>query len=197
MLSISAYNSFEELEDPDDDQAFEPDELLSESSTDENGPIEGGAGAVVVVDVGEAVLDPVLALVPAPPESKWPRFKVPGGWIIITDKEMNAACDNADHVNPKNPCRLNRTIKPARPDTTILGRPAAFLMAWLAHRTCKSEPLHKSSAVKSKRTAADRAALSLEVRERMRDWLEASGPPEILLAERELRAGEPREQGAL
>ena len=93
-------------------------------------------------------IPPVLALLELPPPlTKHPTFKVPGGYIILRPNSMDAHCSNPAHKCSRNPCRLDRTLRPRKPRTTVSGRPLACLLAWLLHgRNCESKDRHKGSA---------------------------------------------------
>ena len=106
-----------------------------------------------------------------PPESIHPRFEVPGGWIVVRPNNLDAHCNNPDHNDPANPCRVTKGTNP-KDMFGNNGRPAALLMAWLANSSkFEDRHSHGRSIFKSSRTPADKIALGQTARNEWRKWL--------------------------
>ena len=198
--------------------AWEPHDPDCErdSGSDDSGFEFGGrdGGGVVHVNppfpLGCLVVDPVpiagavVAVPPVPlpavrpPRTKHPRYDVPGGWIIIRPTHIDAHCNcPTHHVDDAHGCRTMVIRNPSAPNS-ILGRQAAWLMAWLAHGPdCEDKEEHASAAKPlPRRSAKGIIALSISKRNVWRDWLH-DNQPVIEEAERLRRVGEPIEQPEL
>ncbi len=118
----------------------------------------------------------------AEPLRKKPRFsnpswEVPGiGWIVhdVARNSLDAHCGSLQHVNVKNPCRLNRTLLPGRHPAQ--GKPVGLLFAWLfANAKRPSQCLHHQMTVKRHQTADDLKELSFDKRVAARKWARDHG----------------------
>jgi hypothetical protein len=142
--------------------------------------------------------DAVVAVPPGqPPRAKHMRIDVPGGWISITPTNIDAHCSDPRHESANgHGCSTNSTRTPKNSETSIEGRRAAWLMAWLAYgQHCTTRDAHKAavSRKKSDRPPEARAAMSLAIREDWRKWLNVNRPA-IVQEERPKRSSEPDEQ---
>ena len=125
------------------------------------------------------------------PNTHHPKYKVPGGWLVCRPGWLDAHCDNPEHYNEANPCRINKSVSPANPNSDA-GRPAALLMAWLAHSAHFTDRVQHGKAIfKSNRDAKGKEALGDTIRDSWRQWL--IGEPsvaKVLEHERDKRAKE-------
>ena len=148
------------------------------SSSSSSAPAASGGGGQVGGSSASAFsVPPPPAAHPVEPERKRRRqpaaedmavntvWVVPGGRLVYSEKqdELSAHCALAAHLNPQNPCRLNRTCKEDHSPSKARGRPLGFLLAWLAdadrheHRTAH----HRARLAQ---TPEDADALSYEKR---------------------------------
>ena len=124
------------------------------------------------------------------------RIDVPGGYLVLRPGWIDAHCECVDHRLGDRECKADSTTTPTGA-TSIYGRKAAFLMAWLAFgQECTTRDMHRNAAGwPSKRSKLAEKAMSLGERIKWREWLRKHRP-EVLAHERPLRAValEPEEQ---
>ena len=76
-------------------------------------------------------------------------YDVPVGFIVhnVAANSLDAHCSHLGHVDPSNPCRLNRTVFPGPRGRGGQGRPVGLYMAWLAAAAkYDSRVAHKAAA---------------------------------------------------
>ena len=168
----------------------------------ESGDGEGSGGEVDPAGVGPAAPVAVVPLAAVPlPKTKCPHIILDIGVIVISPKTLDGHCKNPAHnLDKANPCSKNRTRKPANEETTALGRPGAWLCAWMECAfDFPDQASHQKAGhhIPSQRSDKGKAALTEEIRKKWRTWLVDNGHKAILDAERLLRDGEPQEQPML
>jgi hypothetical protein len=117
---------------------------------------------------------------------------------------MDAHCNNPKHFAKGNPCRVNKSICPGVYGSA-LGRPAALLLAWLAHSnhfsdadTATNRANHGKCIFKCNRSALDKVALGDSKRAELRAWLlDRPAMEKVLKHERKQRGDEPSEPPGL
>ncbi len=109
-------------------------------------------------------------------------WNVPGGRICFLKDELSAHCNHPPHKDTKNPCRLNRTIRPHAHSKYAQGRPLGYLLAWLEDQ---ARHPHRTShnRVRLQNTAEDLGAVSYERRLACRVKL-GNRYPDLLAKER-------------
>ncbi len=126
---------------------------------------------------------------------------MPGGHLVYNaaDESIDAHCDLKEHVDRKNPCRLNRSrFVCKRGLNEARGRPVGFLMAWLAAaHHADSATSHKHMSRTRQCHAEDLAHFSFAKRSRGRQWVVDNGLTDLLGLERPKRGGEGEEPEGL